>query len=178
MGARVTPLRAPVTAGWTVPDHRSYRGLGSGGFHRLHYCDWGERDNPRVVVCVHGARGNGRDFDALARSLSAQFRVICPDLAGRGECEWLGTARPLEFPQLVADLSVLLSCLEVEEVDWIGSSLGGILGQHLAAQRGTPIRRLMLCGDQAPVSPGEIDAVRRFLLEEAGIPRREACARA
>jgi len=160
--------------GMAIPVHRSYRGLGSGGFHRMHYCDWGERNNPRVVVCVHGSRGNARDFDAVARHLSAEFRVICPDLAGRGESDWLGTSMRLDFPQLLSDLNVLLSCLDVEEVDWIGTSLGGMLGRRLAAQPGTPIRRLMLLGDDAPVTQEEIEGVRRFLSEEASSPRREA----
>lgn len=156
-----------------VPVHRTYRGLGTAGFHRLHYCDWGRPDNPRVVVCAHGFGGNARDFDNLARGLAADFRVICPDLAGRRDGEWLGTAMRLDFPQVVADLNVLLARLDVDEVDWIGTSLGGMLGQHLARQAGTPIRRLMLLGDEAPASPREIDGVRRFLMEDAGARRRE-----
>lgn len=156
-----------------VPVHRTYRGLGSAGFHRLHYCDWGNADNPRVVVCVHGSHGSARDFDVLARGLTSDFRVICPDLSGRREGEWLGTALRLDFPQLLADLNGLLARLDVEEVDWIGTSLGGMLGRHLARQAGTPIRRLMLLGDDAPASPREIDGVRRFLLEESGTHRRE-----
>jgi pimeloyl-ACP methyl ester carboxylesterase len=149
-----------------VPVHRTYRGLGTAGFHRLHYCDWGQPDNPRVVVCVH--------------ALAADYRVICPDLGGRRDGEWLGTAMRLEFPQLLADLNALLARLDVEEVDWIGTSLGGMLGQHLARQAGTPIRRLMLLGDEAPASPREIEGVRRFLMEEASSHRLETweCAAA
>jgi pimeloyl-ACP methyl ester carboxylesterase len=159
--------------GLVVPVHRTYRGLGKAGFHRLHYCDWGRVDNPRVVVCVHGSGGNARDFDVLARGLAADYRVICPDLAGRREGEWLGTDLRLDFAQLLADLNVLLARLDVDEVDWIGTSLGGMLGQHLARQAGTPIRRLMLLGDEAPASRREIEGVRRFLLEESGSHRLE-----
>jgi pimeloyl-ACP methyl ester carboxylesterase len=132
------------------------------------------------VVCVHGSRGNARDFDTLARGLAADFRVICPDLAGRREGEWLGTAMRLDFPQLLSDLNVLLARLDVEEVDWIGTSLGGMLGRDLARQSGTPIRRLMLLCDDAPASPQEIDGVRRFLMEGAGTDQRESwkCAAA
>ncbi len=100
------------------------------------------------MVCVHGSRGTARDFDVLARGLAADFRVICPDLAGRRDGEWLGTAMRLDFPQLLADLNALLARLDVDEVDWIGTSLGGLLGRHLARQDGTPIRRLMLLGDE------------------------------
>lgn len=156
-----------------VPAHRTYRGLGSAGFHRLHYCEWGKADNPRVVVCVHGSRGTARDFDVLARGLAADFRVICPDLAGRRDSEWLGTAMRLDFAQLLADLNALLARLDVDEVDWIGTSLGGLLGRHLARQEGTPIRRLMLLGDDAPASAQEVAGVRHFLTEKAGTHRRE-----
>lgn len=138
------PVGAHAGDGLPVPRHGSYRGLGVGGFHRLHYCDWGRPDNPRVVVCVHGYSRHARDFDVLARALSADFRVICPDLAGRGESDWLGTAMEYSFPQMLADLNVLLSRLDVKEVDWIGTSLGGLLGMYLAAQPGTPIRRLVM----------------------------------
>jgi len=153
--------------------HRTYHGLGRAGFHRLHYCEWGKADNPRVVVCVHGSRGNAREFDVLARGLAADFRVICPDLAGRRNGEWLGTAMRLDFPQLLGDLNALLARLDVDEVDWIGTSLGGLLGRHLARQAGAPIRRLMLLGDDAPALPQEIAGVRHFLMEEAGTHRRE-----
>lgn len=182
----VHPGPPPLKPGWwsaraarpvellAVPAHRTFRSLGRGGFHRLHYCEWGEPDNPRVVVCVHGSRGNARDFDVLARGLAADFRVICPDLAGRREGEWLGTGMRLDFPQLLADLNALLARLDVDEFDWIGTSLGGMLGRHLANQESTPIRRLMLLGDAAPASPQEIAGVHHFLMEEAGKHRCEA----
>jgi Alpha/beta hydrolase family len=138
------PLCTDSTDSLPVPRHGSYSRSGVEGPYRLHYCDWGRADNPRVVMCVHGAQGNARDFDVLARDLSANFRVICPDLSGRGECDWLGTATGHTFPQLLADLDGLLSGLMVEEVDWIGTSLGGILGMHLAVAPGTRIRRLVM----------------------------------
>ncbi len=137
-------IRAGAGEMLPIPRHGSYRGLGVGGFHRLHYCDWGRRDNPRIVVCVHGYGRHARDFDVLARALSADFRVICPDLAGRGESDWLGTAMEYSFPQMLADLNALLSRLDAAQVDWVGTSLGGLLGMLLAAQPGTPIRRLVM----------------------------------
>ena len=147
------PLGAESTDSLSVPRHGSYCRPGTEGPYRLHYCDWGRADNPRVVVCVHGAEGSARDFDDLARELSANFRVICPDLSGRGECDWLGTATAQSFPQLLADVDGLLSGLAIEEADWIGTSLGGILGMHLAVQPGSRIRRLIMknVGETLPV---------------------------
>ncbi len=150
-----------------IPRHGSYRGLGVGGFHRLHYCDWGSPDNPRVVVCVHGYSRHARDFDVLARALSTDFRVICPDLAPRGQRDWLGTATDYGSAQMLADLNALLSRLDVDEVDWIGTSLGASLGSYLRAQPGSPIRRLVEIPGRgnAPLrmSPTEIEVVRRSL---------------
>jgi alpha/beta hydrolase fold len=154
------PRAVPTVDRMPVPRHGSYRGLGASGFHRLHYCDWGQRDNPRVVVCVHGYRRHSRDFDALARELSTNRRVICPDLGGRGEGDWLGSATESTFPQLVADLTALLSRIDVDEVDWVGTSLGGILGLYLAAQPGAPIRRLVMNDVDAFIDSGSLQRVR------------------
>ena len=138
------PLGAESTGSLSVPRHGSHCRPGTDGPYRLHYCEWGRADNPRVVVCVHAAGGNARDFDDLARDLSANFRVICPDLSGRGEFDWLGTETAHSFPQLLADLDGLLTGLAVEEADWVGVSLGGILGMHMAVRPGTRIRRLIM----------------------------------
>jgi pimeloyl-ACP methyl ester carboxylesterase len=161
-GARRTgaaPRVADAVDHVPVPRHGSYRGLGASGFHRLHYCDWGRRDNPRVVVCVHGYRRHSRDFDVLARELSANHRVICPDLGGRGKTDWLGSATESTFPQLLADLTALLSRIDVDDVDWIGTSLGGVLGLYLAAQSGTPIRRLVMNDVDALIGSGSLQPV-------------------
>jgi pimeloyl-ACP methyl ester carboxylesterase len=166
MDQRITsaaPHRTHASENLPVPRHGSYRGLGVGGFHRLHYCDWGQRDNPRIVICVHGYSRHARDFDVLARALSADFRVICPDLAGRGESDWLGTAMEYSFPQMLADLNALLSRLDVTEVDWVGTSLGGLLGMFLAAQPGTPIRRLVMNDVGAFVPSDSLRQIGRHL---------------
>jgi len=123
-----------------VPDGRP----GAEGSYRLDYFDWGRPDNSRVVVCMHGYGRTARDFDVLAHELSAQFRVICPDLAIRGDSDWLGKAQEYDFAQLLADLEGLLLNLGIEEVDWIGTSLGGVLGMHLAVAPGAFIRRLVM----------------------------------
>jgi len=133
------------------PRSETVLGLTAGGFHRLRYWEWGERANPRVLVCVHGLTRNGRDFDALARSLADRWRVLCPDVAGRGESDWLG-ADDYSYPQYCADMTALIARSGAAEVDWVGTSMGGIIGMILAAQARSPIRRLVL-NDVGPLIP-------------------------
>jgi pimeloyl-ACP methyl ester carboxylesterase len=118
----------------------------------LAYHEWGEAAKERVVVCVHGLTRNGRDFDVLARALGDRCRVLCPDMPGRGKSEWL--ARPLDygFPLYLADAAALLVRVGAEQVDWVGTSMGGLIGMLLAAQPNSPIRRLVL-NDVGPFIP-------------------------
>ena len=125
-----------------------------GGLHRMAYTEWGARDNPRVLVCVHGLARNGRDFDELAHALATDYRVVCPDLVGRGRSDWLRDAAGYTVEQYVADLVVLIARLDVERVDWLGTSLGGLIGMALASLDGTPVARLVL-NDVGPVIGGE-----------------------
>lgn len=118
--------------------------LSPAGLHRMAYHEWGDPANPRVLVCVHGLSRTGRDFDALAQALSHQYRVICPDVVGRGRSEWLADPMLYGVPQYVADMVTLIARLNVESVDWFGTSMGGLIGMSLAGQAGAPIRRLLL----------------------------------
>ena len=124
------------------------------GLHRLVYSEWGARDNPRVLLCIHGLARNGRDFDELARALASDYRVVCPDLVGRGRSDWLRDPAGYSIAQYVADLLVLIARLDVERVDWLGTSLGGLIGMVLASLDGTPIAQLVL-NDVGPVIAGE-----------------------
>ncbi len=126
--------------------------LGLHGFHRLAYTEWGDPDNPRVLLCVHGLTRNGRDFDDLAGALATDRRVICPDMPGRGESEWLAVKDDYAIPTYLADCAALIARLDVETVDWLGTSMGGIIGIYLAALPGTPIRRLIV-NDIGPFIP-------------------------
>jgi len=123
---------------------KSYLSLGTYGFHRIAYNEWGRPGHDRVVVCVHGLTRNGHDFDYLARALEADYRVVCPDLPGRGRSHWLPVPTEYKPPVYLNDMAALLARLDVEQVDWVGTSLGGLLGMLLAAQPNTPIRRLVL----------------------------------
>ena len=133
---------------------RSVGCVSPSGLHRMAYTDWGARDNPRVLVCVHGLSRNGRDFDELARALAADYRVVCPDIVGRGRSDWLRDAAGYAIPQYVADLLVLIARLDVERVDWLGTSMGGLIGMALASLDGSPIARLVL-NDVGPLIAGE-----------------------
>ena len=97
------------------------------------------------MVWVHSLTRCARDFDWLARALAtAGYRVVCPDVVGRGQSDWLRDPAGHDYPQYMADSSALLSYLGVTEVDWIGTSMGGLLSMMLAAQSGSPIRRLVI----------------------------------
>lgn len=118
--------------------------LSPSGLHRMSYYEWGERDNPRVLVCVHGLTRNGSDFDALAAALSGHYRVICPDVVGRGRSGRLRDPAGYVVPQYAADMVTLIARLNVESVYWLGSSMGGLIGMALAVLEGSPIRKLAL----------------------------------
>jgi pimeloyl-ACP methyl ester carboxylesterase len=127
---------------------------GSKGLHRMRYTEWGDPRNPRVLVCVHGLTRNSRDFDALATALATRYRVVCPDVVGRGRSDWLADPATYGFPQYVADMMVLLARLDVESVHWVGTSMGGLIGMIIASQAQSPITRLVL-NDVGPVITAE-----------------------
>jgi pimeloyl-ACP methyl ester carboxylesterase len=126
----------------TIP--RRLTCLGPHGFHRLAYWEWPGPPNARTVLCAHGLTRNGRDFDTLAAALAADCRVVCPDFPGRGASAWLSHPEDYGYPLYLADMAALIARLDVDTVDWVGTSMGGLTGMLLAAQPGTPIRRLVI----------------------------------
>ena len=124
--------------------------LSAAGFHHMAYVEWGDAVNPKVLVCVHGLTRSSRDFDFLAQALAADYRVVCPDVAGRGRSDWLRNKSLYALPQYCADMTTLLAKLNAESVDWVGTSMGGLIGMALACQPETPIARLVL-NDVGPV---------------------------
>lgn len=125
-----------------------FLGLGSKGFHRIHYADWGDPGAERIVICVHGLTRNGRDFDDLARALAPAFRVVCPDIAGRGRSDWLNAKEDYGYPQYCADMATLIARVTAggtpRKIHWVGTSMGGIIGMLLASRPNSPITRLVL----------------------------------
>jgi pimeloyl-ACP methyl ester carboxylesterase len=135
------------------PRERHYLGLSAAGFHRNTYWEWqsDQRDAP-CLIAMHGLTRNGRDFDAAACSLSERFHVVCPDVVGRGKSDWLPNGGLYSYPQYLADAAGLIARVATGPVDWLGTSMGGLVGMMLAAQLLTPIRRLIV-NDVGPFVP-------------------------
>ena len=178
--------------------------LSPGGFHRVAYLDWGSAASNHVVLCVHGLARNSRDFDFLAAELARKCRVICPDVVGRGDSEWLADKGDYRFSTYLADAAVLLARVtaprrsvltalfgrwrafrrESKRIDWVGTSMGGLIGMLLAAKPGSPIRRLVL-NDVGPfVSWGSLYRLKGYVDGGRSFPSvaaaeswiRETCA--
>jgi pimeloyl-ACP methyl ester carboxylesterase len=151
---------------------QSFLSLGPDGFHRIAYTEWGEARNSHTVLCVHGLSRNSRDFDRLAAALEPDHRIICMDVVGRGDSDWLDDKSGYSFYTYLSDAAALIArvttpvaggLLEnlqarlrgnrpLARLDWIGTSMGGLMGMLLAAKRGSPIRRLVL-NDVGPFVP-------------------------
>ena len=117
---------------------------------RMAYWDWASAsgDKRHVVICVHGLSRQGRDFDTLARALSERCRVIAVDVTGRGHSDWLADPMAYQVPTYAADLAALLMHVRAENpeaaIDWVGTSMGGLIGMAIAAQPALAPRRLVL----------------------------------
>ena len=137
--------------------------IGPHSFHRLAYVEWPgpSRDAP-VLLCVHGLTRNGRDFDMLAQALAAHYRVVCPDLPGRGKSDWLEGAE-YTYPLYLADLTSLIARLDVGRVDWLGTSMGGIIGMLFAAMPSAPIRKLVMNDVGALVPKAGIERIASYV---------------
>lgn len=141
--------------------------LGRGGFRRLAYAEWGPPKAAQTIVCVHGVSRNGRDFDRLAAELAeGGARVVCPDLPGRGRSDWLAMPAHYTDRAYARALATLIARLEVDEIDWVGSSLGGHIGMMMAAEPHTPIRRLVLNDFGARVSAAALRRIAGYLLRD------------
>lgn len=122
------------------------------------YWQWGNPASAHVVLCVHGLTRQGRDFDTLAQALcnraNGQLRVICPDVAGRGRSDWLQDPALYQIPNYSADMLILLARLQPTTLDWLGTSMGGLIGLVVAGFPDAPlfakVRRLIL-NDVGPV---------------------------
>jgi pimeloyl-ACP methyl ester carboxylesterase len=129
------------------PKIKSVQCLSLAGLHRMSYKEWGDENNPKVLVCVHGVTRVGDDFDNMARALANDYRVICPDIVGRGRSDWLRNPQLYVIPQYVSDMVTLLARVlpdEHQQVDWFGTSMGGLIGMGMASLPGNPIRKLVL----------------------------------
>lgn len=145
------------------------------GVHRMTYTCWGDPLAAHVVVCVHGLSRQGRDFDVLAQALVARadhpLRVICPDVVGRGLSDWLAQPEAYQVPQYATDMAALLAQLQtqaaIQTLDWVGTSMGGLIGMVVAGQPGFPkpcdIRRLVLNDVGPAVSWASIERIQTYI---------------
>ena len=129
------------------------------GSHRMAYHAWGDPSNPKVLLCVHGLTRRGSDFNTLAQAMSKDYYVVCPDVVGRGDSDRLQNPMMYAVPQYVADMASLVKHLGVAHVDWLGTSMGGLIGMVYASMPSSPIRR-MLINDVGPrIEP---EAIKRL----------------
>jgi len=149
---------------------RYFLGLGPSGFHQVHYTEWGDQKNPRVLVCVHGLTRNCRDFDFLAAALEKDYRVICPDIPGRGRSEWLANTEDYNLAVYLTDMAILFAQLQAESIDWLGTSMGGIIGMLIAAQPNNPIRRMLINDIGPSVSKVSLDRIARYVGTDPQFP--------
>ena len=146
--------------------------------HQMAYWEWGKPDSTHLVVCVHGLSRQGRDFDVLARALvqraSGNLRVVCPDVVGRGKSDWLTDPMAYQVPTYAADMVALLMHLKPATLDWVGTSMGGLIGMAICGQAQLPlpakVRKLVL-NDVGPIIQWEfVQRVKTYL----GKPQRFA----
>ena len=142
----------------------------SGG-HRMAYWQWGNDSAGHVIACAHGLSRQGRDFDVLAHALLKQaphpLRVVCPDVVGRGCSDWLKDPMGYQVPTYVGDMLVMLAQLHqrapITTLDWVGTSMGGLIGMGLCGTPKLPmpvaVRKLVL-NDVGPAI--EWQALRRI----------------
>ena len=122
------------------------------GLHHLAYTDWGDIENPDILICSHGLTRNKHDFDVLAKKLSIKRRVICFDLPGRGESSWLNNKLAYDYNQYTVDALMIIARTGANKVSWLGTSMGGLLGMALASLENSPIKQLIL-NDVGPFIP-------------------------
>ena len=151
------------------------------GFHFMRYAEWGDPHNKHVLICVHGLTRNGRDFDYVAESLQDAYRVVSVDIVGRGRSDWLRDPADYNYPVYCSDLTTLIAKLGVETVDWLGTSMGGIIGMIMASLPGSPVRKLVVNDVGALLPKAALERIGMYVGKEAvfdSIEAMEAAVRA
>ena len=144
--------------------------LDARGLHRMAYWEWGSPSNPRVLVCAHGLSRQGLDFDTLARAMCGEYRVVAPDVVGRGQSDWLADPMGYQVPAYVADMVTLLARLNAQTVHWVGTSMGGLIGMGLASLPQSPVSRLVLNDVGPTIQPEAVARIGSYL----GLPQHWA----
>ncbi len=124
--------------------------LGDG--HTVRWTEWGDTENGQVLFCAHGLSRSGRDFDFLAHALQQNYRVICADYPGRGSSDWLGQKTEYHNEQYLRDSLAIIDAISFDVLDWVGTSMGGLIGMALAARPDNPVRKMVI-NDVGPFIP-------------------------
>jgi len=150
------------------------------GLHQMAYKEWGEEDNPNVLVCVHGVTRVSDDFDNLAQALCTDYRVVCPDVVGRGRSGSLANPQLYRLPQYVSDMVTLLARVlangERQTVDWFGTSMGGLIGMGLASLPDSPVGKLVLNDIGPTLDAVAIQRIGDYIAQEVRFPSFKAGA--
>jgi pimeloyl-ACP methyl ester carboxylesterase len=138
------------------------------GGHRMAFWAWGDAANSKVLICVHGLSRQGRDFDTLAQALCDDYRVICPDVVGRGRSDWLQDPMGYQVPQYVGDMLTLIATLKAggaTSIDWVGTSMGGLIGLGVAAlpQSPIPVGRFVINDIGPRLEPAAITRIGSYM---------------
>ena len=148
--------------------------LSPAGLHNMTYKEWGDPKNPAVLLCVHGVTRVSDDFDSLAAVMSDRYRVICPDVVGRGRSSWLANPLGYQLPQYVSDMVTLIARLDVAQVDWFGTSMGGLIGMGVAALKDNPIRKMLLNDIGPTINYAALMRIAEYMGKEVRFPTFEA----
>jgi pimeloyl-ACP methyl ester carboxylesterase len=178
--ARRASCRSRMDYQMSEPRLSSVQCSSPAGLHRMAYKEWGDPANPHVLVCVHGVTRVADDFDALARALCDRYRVVCPDVVGRGRSGRLRDPAYYTVPQYVADMVTLVARVTAnnpdERVHWFGTSMGGLIGMILASFEDSPIERLVL-NDIGPVlDPVAMARIGDYIGQDLRFPSFDAGA--
>ena len=133
------------------------------GFHFMRYSEWGDPANKHVLICVHGLTRNGRDFDYVAEHLQDAYRVVAVDIVGRGRSDWLRDPADYNYPVYCSDLTTLIAKLGVETVDWLGTSMGGIIGMFMASLPNSPVRKLVLNDVGSVIPQAALERIGQYI---------------
>ncbi len=127
------------------------------------YKEWGKDSNPDVLVCVHGLTRASDDFDVLAEALCGRYRIICPDVVGRGRSAWLKDAHFYTLPVYISDMLRLFKQARIQRAAWLGTSMGGLIGMAIAAAYAGLVRKLILNDIGPALNPAALSRIGDYV---------------
>ena len=150
----------------TEPQQKRVQCISPSGLHDMAYKEWGDPANPKVLVCVHGVTRVSDDFDVLAAAMCGEYRVVCPDVVGRGRSGKLRNPMHYGVPQYVSDMVTLLARVNAETVHWVGTSMGGLIGMGLTSLPDNPVRKLVLNDVGPSLNPAALARISTYIGQE------------